>query len=63
MVFLCDLRTIRLRYLDDRVLLVMRAALAHSHRMKRMVELPWPVRPDLRLPALSLLLGQSPAPR
>jgi len=43
------------------VLRVMRAALAHSHRMKRMALLPWRVRLDLRLPALSLLPGLSAA--
>src|SRR5260221_5215 len=58
---LCELRSIRLEYLAARVLLVMRAVLAHSHRMKRMIELPWRVRPDLRLPALSLLPGLSAA--
>ena len=61
MVFLCDLRTIRLRYLADNELLVMLAALAHSHRMKRMVDLPWSMREDLRLPAISLLTGHGPA--
>lgn len=33
MAFLFDLRTIKLRYLAAKLLLVMRAALAHSHRM------------------------------
>ena len=61
MAFLCDLRTIRLRYFAASVLLVFRAALAHSHKIKRMTALPWPVRPDLRLLALCLLPGLNAA--
>ena len=43
------------------MLLIVRAALAHSLEMKRMVELPWPMRADLRLPTISLLHGHCPA--
>ena len=40
------------------VLLVVRApVLAHSHRMKRLMNLPWPVCRDWRLPALLLVPG------
>ena len=59
--FLWLLRTIRLRYFAARELLVLRAALAHSHKIYRMMALPLRVFPDFLLPADSLLPGHNAA--